>query len=154
MCWEASSMMFQRAIGQFGPHRRGDPAGVDEVPACIPAAAIHRLCLFIQRIHFKSKKSSGRSDLTSVLFLLYSWLYRILPSVKHKPFAPVPCGNVTENWNEAEPDPNQVNKGLKGEFVKYTERNLCLLDILYFTKSETIKGKNCLKHHWFLVTLS
>lgn len=41
-------------------------------------------------------------------FCASSWLYRILPSVKHKPFTPVPCGNLTENWNEVEPDPNQV----------------------------------------------
>uniref|UniRef100_A0A7N6ACN9 Homogentisate 1,2-dioxygenase n=1 Tax=Anabas testudineus TaxID=64144 RepID=A0A7N6ACN9_ANATE len=40
-----------------------------------------------------------------------SWLYRILPSVKHKPFTLVPCGNLTENWNEVEPDPNQVHQG-------------------------------------------
>uniref|UniRef100_A0A8C6UR79 Homogentisate 1,2-dioxygenase n=1 Tax=Neogobius melanostomus TaxID=47308 RepID=A0A8C6UR79_9GOBI len=37
-----------------------------------------------------------------------SWLYRILPSVKHKPFTPVYCGNITESWNEVEPDPNQL----------------------------------------------
>uniref|UniRef100_A0A8B9KGG1 Homogentisate 1,2-dioxygenase n=1 Tax=Astyanax mexicanus TaxID=7994 RepID=A0A8B9KGG1_ASTMX len=37
-----------------------------------------------------------------------SWLYRILPSVRHKPFTPVNCGNLTENWNEVEPDPNQL----------------------------------------------
>merc|ERR1712168_1607076 len=29
-----------------------------------------------------------------------SWFYRILPSVKHKPFTSVPCGDLTENWNE------------------------------------------------------
>uniref|UniRef100_A0A8C6VSR4 Homogentisate 1,2-dioxygenase n=2 Tax=Nothobranchius furzeri TaxID=105023 RepID=A0A8C6VSR4_NOTFU len=37
-----------------------------------------------------------------------SWLYRILPSVKHKPFTLVPCGDLTENWDEVEPDPNQM----------------------------------------------
>uniref|UniRef100_A0A674P6Z6 Homogentisate 1,2-dioxygenase n=1 Tax=Takifugu rubripes TaxID=31033 RepID=A0A674P6Z6_TAKRU len=37
-----------------------------------------------------------------------SWLYRILPSVKHKPFIAAPCGDLTENWNEVEPDPNQL----------------------------------------------
>ncbi|KAA8580841.1 hypothetical protein FQN60_013799 [Etheostoma spectabile] len=37
-----------------------------------------------------------------------SWLYRILPSVKHKPFTAVSCGNLTENWNEVEPEPNQL----------------------------------------------
>ncbi|XP_056595065.1 homogentisate 1,2-dioxygenase [Triplophysa dalaica] len=37
-----------------------------------------------------------------------SWLYRILPSVRHKPFTAVNCGNLTENWDEVEPDPNQL----------------------------------------------
>uniref|UniRef100_A0A673IPV5 Homogentisate 1,2-dioxygenase n=1 Tax=Sinocyclocheilus rhinocerous TaxID=307959 RepID=A0A673IPV5_9TELE len=37
-----------------------------------------------------------------------SWLYRILPSVRHKPFTPMSCGDLTENWNEVEPDPNQL----------------------------------------------
>lgn len=41
---------------------------------------------------------------------LSSWLYRILPSVKHKPFAAASCGDLTENWNEVEPEPNQVGK--------------------------------------------
>lgn len=37
-----------------------------------------------------------------------SWLYRILPSVRHKPFTGMSCGDLTENWNEVEPDPNQL----------------------------------------------
>uniref|UniRef100_A0A4W4F1U6 Homogentisate 1,2-dioxygenase n=1 Tax=Electrophorus electricus TaxID=8005 RepID=A0A4W4F1U6_ELEEL len=37
-----------------------------------------------------------------------SWLYRILPSVRHKPFTPLSCGNLSDNWNEVEPDPNQL----------------------------------------------
>uniref|UniRef100_A0A671T3K3 Homogentisate 1,2-dioxygenase n=1 Tax=Sinocyclocheilus anshuiensis TaxID=1608454 RepID=A0A671T3K3_9TELE len=37
-----------------------------------------------------------------------SWLYRILPSVRHKPFTPMSCGDLTENWNDVEPDPNQL----------------------------------------------
>ncbi len=41
-------------------------------------------------------------------FYVYSWLYRILPSVRHKPFTPLSCGDLTENWNEVEPDPNQL----------------------------------------------
>uniref|UniRef100_A0A8C8CGK9 Homogentisate 1,2-dioxygenase n=1 Tax=Oncorhynchus tshawytscha TaxID=74940 RepID=A0A8C8CGK9_ONCTS len=36
-----------------------------------------------------------------------SWLYRILPSVRHKPYTAMHCGNLTENWDEVEPDPNQ-----------------------------------------------
>lgn len=67
----------------------------------------------------RCKLNAGRRDLTSVLFLFSSWLYRILPSVKHKPFTPACCGDLTENWNEVEPDPNQVNTGLKVGFMKY-----------------------------------
>uniref|UniRef100_A0A8C8CGF1 Homogentisate 1,2-dioxygenase n=1 Tax=Oncorhynchus tshawytscha TaxID=74940 RepID=A0A8C8CGF1_ONCTS len=37
-----------------------------------------------------------------------SWLYRILPSVRHKPYTAMHCGNLTENWDEVEPDPNQL----------------------------------------------
>lgn len=44
----------------------------------------------------------------SVTTVFYSWLYRILPSVRHKPFTAVNCGNLIENWDEVEPDPNQV----------------------------------------------
>ncbi|KAM5125126.1 homogentisate 1,2-dioxygenase-like, partial [Mantella aurantiaca] len=37
-----------------------------------------------------------------------SWLYRILPSVRHKPFQPYKQSNLTHNWDEVEPDPNQL----------------------------------------------
>ncbi|KAF7238124.1 Homogentisate 1,2-dioxygenase [Varanus komodoensis] len=37
-----------------------------------------------------------------------SWLYRILPSVCHKPFQPMDQGYLTHNWNETAPDPNQL----------------------------------------------
>lgn len=39
---------------------------------------------------------------------LPSWLYRILPSVCHKPFQPVAQGYLTHDWDETEPEPNQV----------------------------------------------
>uniref|UniRef100_A0A4W6FAU3 Homogentisate 1,2-dioxygenase n=1 Tax=Lates calcarifer TaxID=8187 RepID=A0A4W6FAU3_LATCA len=52
-----------------------------------------------------------------------SWLYRILPSVKHKPFTAVPCGNLTENWNEVEPDPNQL-RWLPFTIPKSTEKKV------------------------------
>lgn len=38
----------------------------------------------------------------------HSWLYRILPSVCHKPFQPLHEGHLTHYWDEVEPDPNQV----------------------------------------------
>lgn len=37
-----------------------------------------------------------------------SWLYRIRPSVGHNPFTPFSGGNVTHDWSEQTPDPNQV----------------------------------------------
>ncbi|KAK2508542.1 hypothetical protein MC885_000198, partial [Smutsia gigantea] len=37
-----------------------------------------------------------------------SWLYRILPSVSHKPFESIDQGHVTHNWDEVDPDPNQL----------------------------------------------
>ncbi|XP_014744373.1 PREDICTED: homogentisate 1,2-dioxygenase isoform X1 [Sturnus vulgaris] len=37
-----------------------------------------------------------------------SWLYRILPSVCHKPFKPLEEGHLTHDWDEIEPDPNQL----------------------------------------------
>uniref|UniRef100_A0AAX7W8A2 Homogentisate 1,2-dioxygenase n=1 Tax=Astatotilapia calliptera TaxID=8154 RepID=A0AAX7W8A2_ASTCA len=52
-----------------------------------------------------------------------SWLYRILPSVKHKPFTSVPCGDLTENWNEVEPDPNQL-RWLPFTIPKATEKKV------------------------------
>ncbi|OWK63906.1 Homogentisate 1,2-dioxygenase [Lonchura striata] len=37
-----------------------------------------------------------------------SWLYRILPSVCHKPFKPLEEGHLTHDWDEIQPDPNQL----------------------------------------------
>ncbi|CAJ0940317.1 unnamed protein product [Ranitomeya imitator] len=37
-----------------------------------------------------------------------SWLYRILPSVRHKPFQAYNQKHLTHNWDEVEPDPNQL----------------------------------------------
>lgn len=38
----------------------------------------------------------------------HSWLYRIRPSVIHKPFEKAFQGDLTHNWNECDPNPNQV----------------------------------------------
>lgn len=90
----------------------------------------------------RCKLNSGRPDLTSVPFLSSSWLYRILPSVKHKPFTPVGCGDLTENWNEVEPDPNQVNTGLKVGFMKYP--NLGWKHVFFLTLYQTSPRLNTL----------
>uniref|UniRef100_A0AAQ5X842 Homogentisate 1,2-dioxygenase n=1 Tax=Amphiprion ocellaris TaxID=80972 RepID=A0AAQ5X842_AMPOC len=52
-----------------------------------------------------------------------SWLYRIIPSVKHKPFTKASCGDLTENWNEVEPDPNQL-RWLPFAIPKSTEKKV------------------------------
>lgn len=37
-----------------------------------------------------------------------SWLYRILPSVKHHPFKKVENSLISHNWDEQIPNPNQL----------------------------------------------
>ncbi|XP_013398127.1 homogentisate 1,2-dioxygenase-like, partial [Lingula anatina] len=37
-----------------------------------------------------------------------SWLYRIRPSVMHKPFELMEPGNFTNNWTDTHPNPNQL----------------------------------------------
>merc|ERR1711963_475480 len=37
-----------------------------------------------------------------------TWLYRIRPSVVHKPFKRIDNGLLTHNWDEVEPNPNQL----------------------------------------------
>ncbi|XP_072037134.1 homogentisate 1,2-dioxygenase-like [Amphiura filiformis] len=37
-----------------------------------------------------------------------SWLYRLRPSALHKPFKPIDQGNLTNNWDEWKPNPNQL----------------------------------------------
>ncbi|XP_076269677.1 homogentisate 1,2-dioxygenase isoform X1 [Rhynchophorus ferrugineus] len=39
---------------------------------------------------------------------LRSWLYRIKPSVGHLPFTIFDGANITHNWNDEKPDPNQM----------------------------------------------
>ncbi|XP_035209607.1 homogentisate 1,2-dioxygenase-like isoform X1 [Stegodyphus dumicola] len=37
-----------------------------------------------------------------------TWFYRIRPSVVHLPFKPLNCGDLTHDWNENDPNPNQM----------------------------------------------
>lgn len=41
-----------------------------------------------------------------------SWLYRIRPSVVHKPFEKTVQGDLTHSWDECDPNPNQVRRKL------------------------------------------
>ncbi|XP_053561776.1 homogentisate 1,2-dioxygenase [Bombina bombina] len=50
-----------------------------------------------------------------------SWLYRILPSVRHKPFVAYELENFTDKWDEVEPDPNQM-RWKPFEIPKTTEK--------------------------------
>ena len=40
--------------------------------------------------------------------VLCSWLYRIIPSAKHKPFVSIEQGNMSNNFDKWQPNPNQV----------------------------------------------
>ena len=44
-----------------------------------------------------------------LILLLYSWLYRIRPSVVHQPFELIEEGDLTNNFEKWPPNPNQVN---------------------------------------------
>jgi len=55
-----------------------------------------------------------------------SWLYRILPSAKHKPFSPLTYTLLTNDWADQHPNPNQLRwkpfslpeKGTKVDWVQ------------------------------------
>lgn len=79
-------------------------------------------------------------------FSFSSWLYRILPSVKHKPFTPVSRGNVTENWNEVEPDPNQVR------FIR--KSSACCIRTLSRQTGKLIETLNVFLLIWSPLTLN
>jgi hypothetical protein len=42
------------------------------------------------------------------LVFYFSWLYRILPSVKHEPFVKIGSTLLTSAWDDDEPTPNQL----------------------------------------------
>uniref|UniRef100_A0A4W3GVS1 Homogentisate 1,2-dioxygenase n=1 Tax=Callorhinchus milii TaxID=7868 RepID=A0A4W3GVS1_CALMI len=52
-----------------------------------------------------------------------SWLYRILPSVCHKPLISIPQGNLSHNWDEVSPDPNQM-RWLPFKFSESSEKKV------------------------------
>lgn len=55
-----------------------------------------------------------------------SWLYRLLPSVKHLPFKRIDRNLLTDKWDEENPDPNQLrwkpfdlpNSGSNTDFIQ------------------------------------
>ena len=53
------------------------------------------------------------SDVTTAkdfVFLFFSWLYRIMPAAKHKPFEKfLKSEHFNGDWNNREPNPNQVS---------------------------------------------
>ena len=51
----------------------------------------------------------------------HSWLYRIRPCVVHKPFEKAFQGDLTHNWNECDPNPNQVRTDRKSVSILLME---------------------------------
>lgn len=57
-----------------------------------------------------------------LFFFWYSWLYRMRPSVFHLPFEKMDSKLLSNNWNEIDPNPNQVAKYLLIIFYFYRKK--------------------------------
>ena len=78
-----------------------------------------------------------------------SWLYRILPAVKHNPFSSISSGLLTHAWDEEEQTPNQlrwkpfdIETDEKVDFVQVV--------ILFLFKKKFIFSLNKFKRVWKL----
>ncbi|XP_011923851.1 PREDICTED: homogentisate 1,2-dioxygenase isoform X4 [Cercocebus atys] len=83
-----------------------------------------------------------------------SWLYRILPSVSHKPFESIDEGHVTHNWDEVDPDPNQL-RWKPFEIPKASQKKVDFVSGLHtLCGAGDIKSNNGLAIHIFLCNTS
>ncbi|XP_063081113.1 homogentisate 1,2-dioxygenase isoform X4 [Cavia porcellus] len=83
-----------------------------------------------------------------------SWLYRILPSVSHKPFESIDQGNVTHNWDEVDPDPNQL-RWKPFEIPKTSQKKVDFVNGLHtLCGAGDIRSNNGLAVHIFLCNSS
>ncbi|XP_063150674.1 homogentisate 1,2-dioxygenase isoform X2 [Candoia aspera] len=83
-----------------------------------------------------------------------SWLYRILPSVCHKPFQPIDQGYLTHNWNGTEPEPNQL-RWKPFEIPTIPQRKLDFVTGLYtLCGAGEPKSRNGLAIHIFICNTS
>ncbi|ELK18074.1 Homogentisate 1,2-dioxygenase [Pteropus alecto] len=83
-----------------------------------------------------------------------SWLYRILPSVSHKPFESIDQGHVTHNWDEVDPDPNQL-RWKPFEIPKVSQKKMDFVSGLHtLCGAGDIRSNNGLAIHIFLCNTS
>ncbi|MBZ3886430.1 Homogentisate 1,2-dioxygenase [Sciurus carolinensis] len=83
-----------------------------------------------------------------------SWLYRILPSVSHKPFESIDQGHVTHNWDEVGPDPNQL-RWKPFEIPKSSQKKVDFVSGLHtLCGAGDIRSNNGLAIHIFLCNTS
>uniref|UniRef100_A0A8C3X2U3 Homogentisate 1,2-dioxygenase n=1 Tax=Catagonus wagneri TaxID=51154 RepID=A0A8C3X2U3_9CETA len=83
-----------------------------------------------------------------------SWLYRILPSVSHKPFESIDQGHVTHNWDEVDPDPNQL-RWKQFEIPKSSQKKVDFVSGLHtLCGAGDIRSNNGLAVHIFLCNTS
>uniref|UniRef100_A0A8C9PNA2 Homogentisate 1,2-dioxygenase n=1 Tax=Spermophilus dauricus TaxID=99837 RepID=A0A8C9PNA2_SPEDA len=83
-----------------------------------------------------------------------SWLYRILPSVSHKPFESIDQGHVTHNWDEVGPDPNQL-RWKPFEIPKPSQKKVDFVSGLHtLCGAGDIRSNNGLAVHIFLCNTS
>ncbi|KAJ7400385.1 homogentisate 1,2-dioxygenase [Pitangus sulphuratus] len=83
-----------------------------------------------------------------------SWLYRILPSVCHKPFKPLEEGHLTHDWDEIEPDPNQL-RWKPFEIPKASQNKIDFVSGLYtLCGAGEPRGRNGIAVHIFVCNTS
>uniref|UniRef100_A0A8C9FZJ4 Homogentisate 1,2-dioxygenase n=1 Tax=Pavo cristatus TaxID=9049 RepID=A0A8C9FZJ4_PAVCR len=83
-----------------------------------------------------------------------SWLYRILPSVCHKPFQPLHEGHLTHHWDEVEPDPNQL-RWKPFEIPKASQNKLDFVSGLHtLCGAGEPRGRNGIAIHIFVCNTS
>uniref|UniRef100_A0A6Q2Y4F2 Homogentisate 1,2-dioxygenase n=1 Tax=Esox lucius TaxID=8010 RepID=A0A6Q2Y4F2_ESOLU len=83
-----------------------------------------------------------------------SWFYRILPSVRHKPYTTVDNGNLTETWDEMHPDPNQL-RWLPFTILKSSEKKVDFVTGLHtICGAGDTKTRNGISIHMFTCNTS
>ncbi|XP_071041689.1 homogentisate 1,2-dioxygenase isoform X2 [Parasteatoda tepidariorum] len=83
-----------------------------------------------------------------------TWFYRIRPSVLHMPFKPINCGNLTHDWSENSPNPNQ----LRWKPFPIPDRDLEQVDFVEGLKTVCGAGDPTIRHgvaiHIYLCNVS
>lgn len=82
-----------------------------------------------------------------------SWFYRIRPSIGHDPFKPFMNSNVTCNWNEQEPDPNQM-RWMPFDLPTLNNKKDFVEGLNTICGSGEVKGKNGVAIHIYVCNVS